>query len=39
MADALTEEYEVDAQQALADAEHITQEWLCIGIIMDPDLN
>lgn len=39
MADALTEEYEVDAKQALADAEHITQEWLRIGIIMDPDLN
>ena len=33
MADALMEEYEVDAQQALTDAEHITQEWLRIGII------
>ena len=37
LADALTEEYEVDAETALADAGHIAGDWLRIGIITAPE--
>lgn len=39
LADALTDEYDIDAGTALADAEHIAHEWLKIGLIWAPELN
>lgn len=39
LADALTDEYDIDAETALADAEHITREWINIGLIWAPETN
>jgi len=39
LADALQEEYEVGAEQALSDVERIISEWQKVGIVEDNTLN